>query len=211
MIKDVMRLAQADPQDEPARQTIEAMLETIKKMDGFRIEYRIEPLQMTPSGLQAGSLTLPGHMASRMLKTCERVVVLIATLGYEFERELTALQHRTMRDALLWDACGSVWLEHELDTFEAGLASRQKAEGWFLTDRFSCGYGDLPLDLQTELVAGFRDIGVRVLPSGMMYPTKNVSALIGLSRQPQPARIKGCAACSMRSSCPDRKEGKHCD
>lgn len=35
MIKDVMRLAQADPQDEPARQTIEAMLETIKKWMDF--------------------------------------------------------------------------------------------------------------------------------------------------------------------------------
>jgi len=82
----------------------------------------------------------------------------------------------------------------------------------YLTDRFSPGYGDLPLEVQPALLeaAQAHRIGVTAAPSLMMIPQKSVSALIGLSDRPQMARIRGCAFCRMNQTCTLRKAGKSC-
>ena len=85
--------------------------------------------------------------------------------------------------------------------------------GLFFTDRFSPGYGDLPLDLQPALCAALdtpRRLGLYVTPSLLLNPVKSVTAVIGLSERPQPARVRGCAYCQMREHCPYRKGGTHC-
>jgi len=57
---------------------------------------------------------------------------------------------------------------------------------------------------------GGRRLGVQVAESFLMNPTKSVTAVIGLSDRPQPARIRGCGFCPMAESCPARKGGKSC-
>ena len=55
-----------------------------------------------------------------------------------------------------------------------------------------------------------RRLGVTVTPSLLMNPVKSVTAVIGLSDAPQPARVRGCGACNLRETCQFRKEGKTC-
>ena len=85
--------------------------------------------------------------------------------------------------------------------------------GRFLTDRFSPGYGDLPLSLQADFLratdAG-RKLGITVNDSFLMTPCKTVTAVIGLSERPQPARVRGCAHCNLRESCRLRQKGESC-
>ena len=99
------------------------------------------------------------------------------------------------------------------------LAGRTEAElaglfpGLHRTDRFSPGYGDLPLELQAPLCAALdaqRRIGLTVTPSFLLNPTKSVTAVIGLAAVPQKKRIRGCAYCSMRQTCSLRKRGTTC-
>ena len=81
------------------------------------------------------------------------------------------------------------------------------------TDRFSPGYGDLPLDLQPALCAALdaqRRLGLTVTDSLLLNPVKSVTAVIGLSPTPQPARIRGCGYCNFRENCQFRKEGTTC-
>ena len=83
----------------------------------------------------------------------------------------------------------------------------------FLTDRFSPGYGDMPLDDQHALFRILnvsRRIGISLSESGLMIPQKSVTALIGVADRPQPKRSRGCASCGMRENCPYRKGGKSC-
>lgn len=206
MIEQVIRLIQGDPQDQKLKETVKEMLKDIENSCPFRIQYRIEPIKKSNRGFlcQRSQLLLEGNLADTMLRTCDQIVVLVCTLGYPFEQKLAYYAQKDVALSLIWDACGSIWIENQLDQFEKELSVS------YLTDRFSCGYGDLPLSLQNQIVSSLPNIGIHVLPSHMMYPTKSVSAFLGISSQKQPARIKGCAYCTMNKHCPYKKKEKNC-
>ena len=116
-----------------------------------------------------------------------------------------------MAEAVILDGCGSALVEQGCDEAEREIASRFPT--LYLTDRFSPGYGDLPLSLQKDLCAALdaqRRLGIYVNESMLMTPQKSVTALIGLSSLPQMARIRGCGYCSMKERCALRKGGNHC-
>ena len=122
------------------------------------------------------------------------------------------MQARDMAQAVLLDALGSAWVEMGCDAAEKELAAR--LPGLYLTDRFSPGYGDLPLSVQPEILTAtdaMRRLGTQVTQSCLINPRKTVTAVIGIAEEPQPARVRGCAHCSMREMCAYRKEGKTCE
>ena len=156
--------------------------------------------------LEGAGLVLTGGMARKMLADCDRAVLLCCTLGAGFEAMLRAEQARSMARAALLDACGSAWVEAGCDGAEREIAAR--FPGLYLTDRFSPGYGDLPLALQRDICGVLdapRRLGVQVGDSLLLNPAKSVTAVIGLSETPQPARVRGCGFCAMRESCQYRK------
>ena len=175
--------------------------------------WRAYPLAFGPEGpaLEGAGLALPGEMAARMLGGCAQAAVLICTLGAAFEALLRAEQARGMARAALLDACGSAWVEAGCDEAQAEISAR--FPGLHPTDRFSPGYGDLPLSLQRDICGALdapRRLGVQVTDSFLLNPSKTVTAVIGLSDRPQPARIRGCAYCDLRENCQYRKGGTTC-
>lgn len=44
----------------------------------------------------------------------------------------------------------------------------------------------------------------------MLTPTKSVTAVIGLSKNPIPQRARGCQTCSMNKKCQFRQKGGRC-
>lgn len=156
-------------------------------------------------------LALPGETAGKLLEECGRAAVLVCTLGARFDAALRAEQVRDMARAVILDALGSAAVERGCDRAERELTGRFPEE--YLTDRFSPGYGDLPLALQGELCGGVdapRRLGVQVTESLLLNPAKTVTAVIGIAPRPQMARIRGCGYCSMREDCPLRKGGTRC-
>ena len=116
-----------------------------------------------------------------------------------------------MGGAVILDACGSAWVESGCDAAEREIAAR--FPGQYLTDRFSPGYGDLPLALQSAVLAALdaqRRLGIQLSGSFLMPPSKSVTAVIGVSDTPQPARVRGCGYCAMREKCDYRKGGTTC-
>ena len=178
-----------------------------------RYTYQVFPLAREDGGfhLAGTELTLSGQTAQRMLPQCAQAVLLACTLGARFETLLRAAMARSMARAVILDACGSALVEQGCDAAERDIKSR--FPGLYLTDRFSPGYGDLPLSLQPAICALLdtpRRLGLHVTPSFLMNPSKSVTAVIGLSDRPQMARIRGCAWCAMRERCTLRKGGKTC-
>lgn len=178
-----------------------------------RYIWRVFPLSFREEGpaLEGIGLTLPGGMATRMLGECSQAVLLACTLGAGFEALLRAEQARSMARAAMLDACGSAWVEAGCDAAEEEISARFPE--LYRTDRFSPGYGDLPLTIQKDVCALLdapRRLGVQVTDSLLMNPSKSVTAVIGLADRPQPARIRGCGFCSLRESCQYRKGGKTC-
>ena len=156
-------------------------------------------------------LSLEGKMARSMLEQCRQAVVLCCTMGTEFDTMLRSWQARDMSRAVILDAWGSALVEVGCDTAEREIAAR--IPDLYLTDRFSPGYGDLPLALQEpicRLLDLQRRLGVYVSEKYFLTPRKTVTAIIGLSEKPQMARIRGCDHCAMQETCLLRKGGKTC-
>ena len=175
-----------------------------------RAVWHVFPL--TPDGTLEGTRFRPeGEDIRRHLADCDQVILMAATLGAEVEALIRRTQPRSMGDAMILDAAASAAVENVCDNLCADLAAAFAPR--FLTDRFSPGYGDLPLHHQrdfSELLDMSRRIGVSLTSSGLMLPQKSVTALIGVSDRPQPRRSRSCADCALSEHCSYRREGSHC-
>ena len=205
-------LAIARP-DAGSLEAIEPVAAALEQALTPRFTFAVFPVRRTPEGaaLEGSGLVLPGRMARTMLRECSDAVLLLCTLGAGFEAQLRAASARDMAQAAMLDACGSAYVEAGCDEAEKAIAARFPEK--FLTDRFSPGYGDLPLELQPALCAALdsqRRLGVTVTESLLMVPMKTVSAVIGLADTPQPARVRGCQFCARRETCEFRKNGQTC-
>lgn len=176
-----------------------------------RLVWRRFPLD--PDGVPEGTDFRPaGEDIKQLLSGCTALILFAATLGMETEQLLRRTQASRMADAVLLDALGSAAIENVCDNFCADLAEAEAPAR--LTDRFSPGYGDLPLSQQAELCRLLntgRRIGVTVTPSGLMLPQKSVTALLGISPLPVPHRVWGCSECKNYVNCSYRKEGFSCE
>ena len=191
----------------------EKALNLLRESSPAKYLYRVFGLEKTDNGymLSGSGIVLSGKSAETMLRGCHSAAIMICTLGFGFETELRKAQARSMADAVILDACGSALVEEACDEAEREISSA--LPGMHLTDRFSPGYGDLSLDLQTEIsrvLNAEKLLGVHLNESLLFYPSKTVSAIIGIADEEQPARIRGCDYCSMRESCALRKRGGSC-
>ena len=163
-------------------------------------------------GTLAGTDFRPeGEDVARLLRDCDQVILMAATLGAESEALLRRAQSRDMALAVILDAAGSAAIEGVCDELCEELAAQFAPR--CLTDRYSPGYGDMPLRQQTEfcrVLETDRRIGVTLSPGGLMLPQKSVTALLGLADTPQPRRAAGCEDCANRDTCAFRKEGTDC-
>ena len=213
-VLDALRyLGAGDCPPERARQEMAAVARELTERLWPKYTYRVFSLNHEPEGIRLveADILLRGVLAKTMLADCRQAAVLACTLGAEFDALLRAEQARDMGKAAMLNACGSALVESGCDEVEEKIAER--FPGHFLTDRFSPGYGDLPLSLQPSICAALdtqRRLGVVVSDSYLMNPVKTVTAVIGLAEKPQMARIRGCAFCAMRETCALRKGGKRC-
>ena len=164
---------------------------------------------LAPDGSLAGtSMTPKGNDVRAMLAPCREAVLLAATLGAESERLLLRMQAKDAAQALLLDAVLSAAIEAVLDAREEALRGELAVQGRYLTDRFSPGYGDMPL-AQTreicEVLGAQRAIGLTVSAGGVMIPRKSVTAILGISDVPVARRPAGCEGCAARETCALRR------
>ncbi len=152
-----------------------------------------------------------GESIRQLLSGCHSLILFAATLGSEIDLLIQRTQHRNIGDALMIDAASSAAIENVCDNLCADLAELMAPDS--LTDRFSPGYGDFPLGQQADFFRVLdipRKIGVTLTDSGLMIPQKTVTALIGVSKQPQTKRRRDCGSCNLFPDCSFQKEGKHC-
>ncbi|MBR3741783.1 MAG: methionine synthase [Clostridia bacterium] len=212
-VKEALRYAGVREPDEAALRAIHQAAEQTERHASPRYIYRVFAIVHSETGvsLPDAGLIMPGSLAKTILADCEKAVLLLCTLGTGFDRLLRTAQARDMTQALYIDACGSSYVEQVCDAAEKEIAARHP--GLYLTDRFSPGYDDLPLSLQSEFLRalnGEKRLGVCAGPSYLLNPMKSVTAVIGLSDQPQPARIRGCAFCAFKQNCTFRERGMTC-
>lgn len=174
--------------------------------------YSLIPLDFNSDTPFTGT-TFPLNSAdlTKLLQPCTHAIFMAVTLGHPVDRLLRQYQLRDMSKALILDACASSLVEEYCNYYEGELKTQFPDQ--FFTDRFSPGYGDLPLALQVPFCAILnteKTLGLSLSPTQIMAPSKSITAILGVADSPQPMRIKGCQYCQLRSNCPYRKGGKTC-
>lgn len=121
----------------------------------------------------------------RRLENCDGAVVFAATVGLEIDRLVKKYSRTSPSKALCLQALGTERVEALCDLFCQEIKERMQKNGKQTTGRFSPGYGDLPLEMQTDIFRALdcaRHIGVTLNDSLLMSPTKSVTAIVGFGK-----------------------------
>ena len=163
--------------------------------------------------LRGAALSLDGHDIASHLAGARSAGVLAVTLGVDVDRELRLLSATDALAQVVFDAAATALVERAADAAEARLVAEASGRGLFTNARYSCGYGDFPLEAQPAFVdtlnAG-RLIGLTVTPSNLLVPTKSVTAVLGMFDTPQPGTLTLCSKCHCHDFCTIRATGRTC-
>ena len=164
------------------------------------------------------TVELTGRSIWRHLKDADAAAVIAVTLGMGSERALRRCSHTHPADAAILDAGLSAMAEAAIGAVDTALRGEAAACGLSANHRFSCGYGDCPLDAQQDLLDALdarRVLGITLTPSNLMLPSKSITAVFGLfsgANGPVPASdaIRSCRGCRVADGCAFRARGTTC-
>lgn len=149
----------------------------------------------------------------RHLTGAVEVAIMAVTVGFPLEQEVSNLfsqNHYTL--GLLLDAAGTTAVEMACDAICNVIAQQAAQAGLAAGSRFSPGYGDWPLEIQSEILtlAAGAQISMSVTDTKMLVPRKSVTAIIGLYPYHHSLNLSQqqelpCDKCS-QADCQARKE-----
>ncbi len=185
---EILRYAGARGELPEVRTLLEDCLEEALAACAYRVCYREFPIERREGILDLGFAKTPSESLARNLADCSSVILFAATVGLGVDRLISRYAKISPVRSLLLQAIGSERVEALCDAFGREIEGQLAASGRFPRPRFSPGYGDLPLSLQTDVFAALdcqRKIGVTLSESLLMSPTKSVTAIIGASSAPR--------------------------
>jgi len=115
---------------------------------------------------------------AKNLHGCDRFVLFAATIGIGIDRLIMRYGKISPAKAFCIQAIGAERIESLCDMINNGVSQKYNTR-----PRFSPGYGDLPLSVQNDIFRILdcsRKIGLSLCESGLMSPTKSVTAIIGI-------------------------------
>ena len=137
------------------------------------------PSQANGDELDLGFAKVRSRSLAANLAGCNEMLLFAATVGIAPDRLVSKYGRISPVKALFCQAIGAERIEALCDAFCKEVAMNTGA----LRPRFSPGYGDLPLQLQTMIFSVLdcsRKIGLTLTDSLLMTPTKSVTALVGI-------------------------------
>lgn len=172
--------------------------------------YRETAVNIAEDGVHFDGISsvFTGNDIKKHLAGCERAVLLAATVSAEADKLIRQTSVVGMAEALAVDCLCSSAIEQVCDKAEEEIFGANPVK--FRTWRFSPGYGDLPINLQKDLIIAlnaYRRIGLTVTESCLLIPSKSVTAIVGISDNPINKGKKGCDVCNMRETCGIRFNG----
>ena len=194
----------------PDEQTLHALREMktlVMQSSEPRVVYRV--FELHDNQPLDCDVQLAGKDIKRLLQESHACIFMAATLGTRIDKEMKKLQLQDMMKAVLFDSCASAAIEAGCDDMQRELNEQYP----YLTDRYSCGYGDLPITLQAGFIQALdaqKRIGLHVNESSLLVPMKSVTAIIGIADRIQPAVLRGCGHCLLAKQCEFRKRGNLC-
>ena len=148
------------------------------------------------------------------LNRCKSAILLALTLGIKIEEKIRTANTKDALFPVALDACASVAIETLHNKYHAHLAEQFMTKGLYLTESFSPGYGDFPIEKQhilLQLVDGERKIGLCATQSHILTPRKSITAVIGIADFITKGKRAGCDGCALKEKCEYKRKGKMCN
>ena len=156
------------------------------------------PLTRQDGMLHLGFAVIQSDALQRNLQDCDRIVLFAATVGLGLDRLIARYSRVSPSRALMLQAIGAERIEALCDAFCEEVRQTAQAAGLHTVPRFSPGYGDFPIAVQTEIFQVLdcsRKIGLTLNQSLLMSPSKSVTAVIGLGACASCTNPTGCQSC----------------
>ena len=183
--KEILRYAMLPsfapkPEELPLKECLEAAKGAAK----CRAVWRRFPLRRNGEELDLGFARTDSRDLRQHLEGCDEILLFACTAGAEMDRRIARAKLLSPARGLLMHAIGAQQVEGGCDRLCRRLAETFPDRQ--LTDRFSPGYGDLPLALQRDVMEALdcgRTVGITLTDSLLMTPSKSVTAIIGMKEK----------------------------
>ena len=165
---------------------LQSCLREVENALTYRVCYCEFPLSFEKNTIDLGFAKVTSSDLNKNLDGCHSILLFAATVGLALDRLINRYATVSPTRSLFFQAIGAERIEGLCNTFVSEVSKQKSKEGTVLRPRFSPGYGDLPLQLQTnifEVLDCPRKIGLSLNQSLIMSPTKSVTALIGLTNE----------------------------
>jgi hypothetical protein len=197
--------------DNQTETLIDSCLSASEQHIQFLHVHRTFPLRLEKSSVivEAENFALEGESIRNHLAKSSYCVVMAATLGPKMDQLIRYIGRTDLSEAVVMDAVATTIIEAFCDKIEESIRQQAKKDGLYATHRFSPGYGDFPLTIQSSLLRVLdaqRSIGLTTTENMILIPRKSVTAIIGLQEKPADEKIHTCNDCMPGLSCPFKKE-----
>lgn len=139
-----------------------------------------------PDRVELAGLVIHSRDLYRNLAGCDDAYLFAATIGIGIDHLIKRGEVASMTNSIIYQAAGAEMIESYADSEVQKLRNQEAARGYRLRPRYSPGYGDLPLTLQTDF-ARILDMqkwcGISLTDALLMVPSKSITAFIGCTRE----------------------------
>lgn len=190
---------------------IDESIEEIKAMG--QVNYIIRNFELDEGILKETNVKIPGRDSERLLKDCNKVLLMAATLGSQVDRWIQRAMIMEPARGLIRDAVASSAIETQVEQLNREYSNKLSEKNLYLTRRFSPGYGDVPISFSKKichLLETSKNIGLHVSEYGILLPRKSITAFIGISKIPQKVDRNKCNQCDMSENCEFSRRGEQC-
>lgn len=137
------------------------------------------PVDLTVENyVNLGFTTVRSKDLYKNLTGCKEAYVFAVTIGLEVDRLINRLKITSLSEHFITDSLASAIVESYCDYVNQLILNGKKSK-----PRFSCGYGDFPLEYQAEILnvlSADKTLGVFLNKSLLMTPTKTITAIMGV-------------------------------
>ena len=176
-------IAGGETVDEDLLAYVERVREMCRRELVFKVGYTVRELVFDEEGYPVLPFEQHSVNLKANLKGCSKVILFAATVGAGIDRLIRRYERTEPQTALFLQGCGAERVESLTNAFNEEVRRAAEINGFMAHPRYSPGFGDLPLTVQTgflQLLDAGRRMGITLNESLLMSPSKSVTAIIGL-------------------------------
>ncbi len=191
--------------DEQVTDVIKRCINRLKKETMPRAAVKYFPITLKKDVVIIEGMHIKSKGLIKNLAGCDEAALFAATVGDVPDRLVKRNEIMgKMTEAAVYQASAAALEEAWCDIVDMKIKNEARKRGLYARPRFSPGYGDFSLEFQKDfsrILDMPKEVGIMLNDALLMYPSKSVTAVIGLSKVERPCVIEGCESCEMNETC----------